>query len=44
MANDDQKTKLCTSIFKDGATTAEKTIYTQKWIEIIQAIERHKGL
>ena len=36
----DKKTE-CTSIFKEGKRTTRDT-YTQKWIEIIEALERGK--
>ena len=33
---------LCTSIFKSGATTT-KEIYTEKWAEMINTLERSKS-
>ena len=37
-----EKEKLCTSVFKDGsdATTTDKL--TQKWIELINRLEKDK--
>ncbi len=38
----DGKSELCTSVFKSGRHTTTKEIYTQKWVEVIHALERRK--
>ena len=40
--SDDQKNKLCISVFKSGRSTTTKEIYTQKWVEMINTLERRK--
>ncbi len=41
---DDKECKLCTSVFKSGGSIATKEIYTQKWIEVINTLERRKNV
>ena len=33
---------ICTSVFKDGGDTTTRKIYTQKWVELINTLERSK--
>ena len=37
----DRKSEICTSIFKNGCLTKEA--YTWVWIELIQTLEDRKG-
>ena len=34
--------KLCVSVFKGGGNTTTSELYTRKWVEIINALERRK--
>ena len=34
--------KLCTSVFKDGSNATTKVKLTQKWIELINRLEKDK--
>ena len=36
------KEKLCTSVFKDGSNATTKDKLTQKWIELINLLEKDK--
>ncbi len=33
---------ICTSIFRNGGDRTTKEAYTQKWVELINALERRK--
>ena len=35
---------ICRSVFKSGESTTSKTQFTQKWIELINKIEKNKGI
>ena len=37
------KKNICTSVFKDGNNTTTKEIYTEKWVEVINTLERRKN-
>ncbi len=37
-----EKEKLCTGVFKDGSNTTTKEKLTQKWIELINRLEKGK--
>ncbi|MBQ7114603.1 MAG: hypothetical protein IJO10_10250 [Clostridia bacterium] len=37
-----EKEKLCTSVFKDGSDATTKDKLTQKWIELINLLEKDK--
>ncbi len=37
-----EKEKLCTSVFKDGSDATTKDKLTQKWIELINRLEKDK--
>ncbi len=43
MANDD-KTTVCKSVFKSGESTISKNQFTKKWIELINMLEKNKGM
>ena len=40
----DEKEKLCTSVFKDGSHTTTKDKFTQKWIELVNRLEKDKPI
>ena len=42
MENTDKNQTLCKSVFKSGESTTSKTQFTQKWIEMINRIEKNK--
>ncbi len=43
--NDKSKeAQLCSNVFKSGANTTTKKEYTNKWIELINKIERDKSV
>ena len=44
MANTDKNQILCRSVFKSGESTTSKKELTQKWIELINKIERDKSV
>ena len=44
MANDDKNQILCRSVFKSGENTTTKIQFTQKWIELINKLEKNKGI
>lgn len=35
---------ICRSVFKSGENTTSKSQFTQKWIELVNKIEKSKGL
>ena len=37
-----EKEKLCTSVFKDGSDVTTKVKLTQKWIELVNRLEKDK--
>ena len=37
-----QDEKLCTSVFKDGSAVTTKDKLTQKWIELVNRLEKNK--
>jgi hypothetical protein len=43
MANNQKPKTICRSVFKSGESTTSKSQFTQKWIELINKIEKNKG-
>ncbi len=43
MANIKNQNTVCRSVFKSGESTTSKNQFTQKWIELINKIEKNKG-
>lgn len=41
-ANNLNDPSFCVSIFKSGENTVTSQAYTQKWIELIQSLEKNK--
>ncbi len=37
-----EKEELCTSVFKDGSDATTKDKLTQKWIELVNRLEKDK--
>ena len=35
---------ICKSVFKSGENTTTKSQFTQKWIELINKLEKNKGI
>ncbi|MCI8583849.1 MAG: hypothetical protein HFH13_12065 [Dorea sp.] len=44
MENNEESKSVCSSVFKSGESTTSKTQFTQKWIELINKIEKNKGI
>lgn len=44
MANTEKPKTICKSVFKSGENTTSKNQFTQKWIELINKIEKNKGI
>ncbi len=44
MANNEKSKSVCRSVFKSGESTTSKTQFTKKWIELINNIEKNKGI
>lgn len=44
MANTEKPKTICKSVFKSGESTTSKNQFTQKWIELINKIEKNKGI
>lgn len=44
MANNEKSKSVCSSVFKSGESTTSKTQFTKKWIELINKIEKNKGI
>lgn len=44
MANIEKSKTVCSSVFKSGESTTTKTQFTQKWIELINKIEKSKAV
>ena len=44
MANNEQPQATCKSVFKSGENTTTKSQFTQKWIELINKLEKNKGI
>ena len=42
MVDQKDKNTLCTSIFKGGNATTTKETYTEKWVEVINALADRK--
>lgn len=42
MAKKETQNALCKSVFKDGKNTVTKSIFTKKWIELINTLEKEK--
>ncbi len=40
----EQNRKLCTSVFKSGENTTSKSQFTKKWIELVNRLEKNKGI
>ncbi len=40
----EQNRKLCTSVFKGGENTTSKSQFTKKWIELVNRLEKNKGI
>lgn len=44
MANNEQSKTVCRSVFKSGENTTSKSQFTQKWVELINRLEKNKGV
>ena len=44
MANNEKSKNICSSVFKSGKNTTTKSQFTQKWIELINKLEKNKGI
>ena len=44
MANNEKSKNICNSVFKSGENTTTKIQFTQKWIELINKLEKNKGI
>ena len=44
MANNEKSKNICSSVFKIGENTTTKIQFTQKWIELINKLEKNKGI
>lgn len=44
MANNEQQQTICKSVFKSGENTTSKSQFTQKWIELINRLEKNKRI
>ena len=44
MANNEKPKTICKSVFKSGESTTSKNQFTKKWIELINRIEKNKGI
>ena len=42
MKGDKKRDVICRSVFKNGESTTSKDRFTEKWIEMINQIERRK--
>ena len=43
--NDKSKSDtICKSVFKSGENTTSKSQFTKKWIELINKLEKNKGI
>ncbi len=42
MAQDDKEQTMCKSVFKSGESTTSQKQFTQKWIELINRLEKSK--
>ena len=44
MTNNEKSKNICSSVFKSGENTTTKIQFTQKWIELINKLEKNKGI
>ena len=44
MANNEKSKNICSSVVKSCENTTTKIQYTQKWIELINKLEKNKGI
>ncbi len=44
MADTEKREILCRSVFKSGEDTTSADQFTKKWIELINKIEKNKGI
>lgn len=44
MANTENSKTICKSVFKSGENTTSTSQFTKKWIELINRLEKNKGL
>ena len=44
MANNKQPQAACKSVFKSGENTTSKSQFTKMWIELINRLEKNKGV
>ena len=44
MANENNPNSVCKSIFKSGENAPSKEVFTQKWVELINKIEKGKSV
>lgn len=44
MANNEQPQATCKSVFKSGENTTSKSQFTKMWIELINRLEKNKGV
>ena len=43
MAKNEESTTVCKSVFKSGESTTTKREFTDKWIELINTLEKGKS-
>ena len=44
MKKSEEPVTICRSVFKSGESTTSKNEYTKKWIELINILEKSKGV
>lgn len=44
MANTENPKATCKSVFKSGENTTSSSQFTKKWIELINKLEKNKGI
>lgn len=44
MANTENSKTICKSVFKSGENTTSTSQFTKKWIELINKLEKNKGI
>lgn len=43
MPQNEKPKVICSSVFKSGENTTTKNQFTQKWIELVNRLEKNKG-
>lgn len=44
MENTEKPKTICKSVFKSGRNTTSTSQFTKKWIELINKLEKNKGI